>query len=130
MRTRWRPGPAEADGPVLISVTDFTGNACDLPSIYQAGLSLRRAWPDLGGAVGLWLWSKPLQRRSGSVSVWKTTADLHRFVAWPPHVAIMRRFRTRGQIHSHTWTADRFDPTEIWARTQVLLSSQQSADAQ
>ena len=48
-------------------------------------------------------------------------ADLHRFVAWPPHVAIMRRFRDRGTVRAHTWTADGFDPAETWTRVARLL---------
>ncbi|MEU9020618.1 hypothetical protein [Actinomadura sp. NPDC048394] len=119
----WRPGPAAGNGPVLVSVTDFTcAHPSDLPKVYRAGLDLRRAWPGLEGAVGLWLWTKPLRLRSGSVSIWETREDLHRFVAWPPHVAIMRRFRNRGAIRAHTWTADRFDPAETWARAARLLA--------
>ncbi|MDL4818006.1 hypothetical protein [Actinomadura opuntiae] len=119
----WRPGPADGRGPVLVSVTDFTcDHATDLPEVYRAGLTLRRAWPDLQGAVGLWLWTKPLQLRCGSVSIWETTEDLHRFVAWPPHVAIMRRFRNRGAIRASTWTADAFDPAETWTRAARVLA--------
>jgi hypothetical protein len=119
----WRPGPAGGRGPVLVSVTDFTcAHASDLPKVYRAGLALRRAWPGLEGAVGLWLWTKPLQLRSGSVSVWESAEDLHRFVAWPPHVAIMRRFRDRGAIRADTWTADGFDPAETWTRAARLLA--------
>ncbi|TDD66253.1 hypothetical protein [Actinomadura rubrisoli] len=127
LRTSWRRGPAKSRGPILVSVTDFTGTARDLPRIYRAGLELRRAWPDLEGAVGLWLWTRPLQRRSGSVSIWTTEADLHRFVAWPPHVAIMRRFRHRGRIRAHTWEVDHFDPGQIWARAHQLLDAQPEA---
>ncbi|WP_433478111.1 hypothetical protein ACQPZP_14390 [Spirillospora sp. CA-142024] len=121
MRSPWRAGPAAGDGPVLVSVTDFTcANPLDLPKVFRAGMDLRRAWPDLEGAVGVWLWARPLRRRCGSVSVWTDEAALKRFVGWPPHVAIMRRFRNRGTIHAHTWEADRFDPAETWARAGRL----------
>ncbi|MFI0482074.1 hypothetical protein [Actinomadura sp. 9N215] len=122
LRSPWRDGPSSAAGPVLVSVTDFTcANPLDLPAIYRAGMDLRRSWPDLEGAVGLWLWSLPLRRRSGSVSVWDDEAALKRFVAWPPHVAIMRRFRSRGTTRAHTWEADRFDRAGTWTRALRVL---------
>jgi hypothetical protein len=57
LRTSWTPGPAAGTtGSVLISVTDFQASRLrDLPGICQAGLTLRRAWPHLAGAVGMWL---------------------------------------------------------------------------
>lgn len=123
LRSPWQAGPAAAAGPVLVSVTDFTcAHALDLPSVFRAGMALRRSWPDLEGAVGLWLWSRPRQRRCGSVSVWTDEAALRRFVGWPPHVAIMRRFRDRGTIRAHAWRADAFDPVEVWARAEGVLA--------
>jgi hypothetical protein len=124
LRTRWTPGPAEgAAGAVLISVTDFrASHVRDLPGIYQAGLALRRGWPQLTGAVGMWLWSEPLARRCGSVSIWEDEEALHRFVAWPDHVAIMRRYRGRGQLSSTAWTANRPDPAAAWANVRSYLS--------
>ncbi|WP_242890343.1 hypothetical protein [Actinomadura litoris] len=121
-RTHWTRGPAAAEGTVLVSVTDFTGRARDLPAIYRAGMDLRRAWPDMEGAVGLWLWASPGRRRTGSVSVWRGEADLLRFVGWKPHVAIMRRFRDRGALVSHTWETDAFAPPTTWARAEELLA--------
>ncbi|MFF4618858.1 hypothetical protein [Nonomuraea jabiensis] len=78
LRSRWTPGPAAgATGSVLVSVTDFrTGRLRDLPGVYQAGLTLRRAWPDLPGAVGMWLWTQPLEGRCGSVSIWQDEGSL------------------------------------------------------
>ncbi|WUH96653.1 hypothetical protein OHR68_24140 [Spirillospora sp. NBC_00431] len=122
MRSPWREGPASATGPVLVSVTDFTcANPLHMPAVFRAGMALREGWPGLEGAVGLWLWSYPLSRRCGSVSVWEDEAALKRFVAWPPHVAIMRRFRHRGTIRAHTWEADRFEPRETWGRARRVL---------
>jgi hypothetical protein len=123
LRTRWTPGPAASTvGPVLISVTDFQANRLrDLPGIYHAGLTLRRAWPHLAGAVGMWLWTNPRQGRCGSVSIWQDEKALHRFVAWPDHVTIMRRYRGRGQLRSITWTGTQPDPA-VWAQARSYLS--------
>jgi hypothetical protein len=123
LRTRWTPGPAAGTaGPVLISVTDFHASRLrDLPGIYQAGLTLRRAWPHLTGAIGMWLWTELLQGRCGSVSIWQDEQALHRFVAWPDHVTIMRRYRGRGELRSTTWTATQPGPA-IWAQARSYLS--------
>ncbi|WP_242901704.1 hypothetical protein [Actinomadura terrae] len=127
-RTHWTRGPAAAEDTVLVSVTDFTGRARDLPSIYRAGTELRSAWPEMEGAIGLWLWAVPLQRRTGSVSVWRTEADLLRFVGWKPHVAIMRRFRDRGHLASHTWETGDFTPPTTWTRAEELLTGTDRQD--
>ncbi|WP_067816429.1 hypothetical protein [Actinomadura kijaniata] len=130
MRTRWIPGPAaDTEGPVLVSVTEFTGDAFrDVPAIYRAGLELSRAWPRLDGAVGTWLWARPLGRASGSVSVWEDEAALRRFVSWAPHVAIVRRFRDRGRVRATTWHADRFAGDEAW-REAVRFLEDRTASA-
>ncbi|MFI0368235.1 hypothetical protein ACH35V_10160 [Actinomadura sp. 1N219] len=123
LRTRWRDGSSSAKGSVVVSVTDFTcANPLDMPAIFRAGMTLRRSWPDLSGAIGLWLWTIPLRRRCGSISIWQDETALNHFVAWPPHVAIMRRFRHRGTIRAHTWESDRFDPAETWLRAHQILN--------
>lgn len=111
------PGAADGGGgPVLVSVTAFRADRrLDLPGIYRAGMRLRRIWPQLTGAVGMWLWAEPLRGRSGSVSVWRDQAALHRFVAWPEHVKIMQRYRGRGQVTAATWTVAEPDRETIWA---------------
>jgi hypothetical protein len=127
LRSRWTPGPAaDTAGPVLVSITDFQARRlCDLPGIYQAGLTLRRGWPQLTGAIGMWLWTEPLGLRCGSVSIWQDVAALHRFVAWPDHVTIMRRYRGRGELRSTTWMAARSDPAAIWAEARPRLSGKE-----
>src|SRR5438270_921834 len=75
----WTWGPAEVGGSVLVSVTDFhLQHTGDLLRVYLAGLRLSRAWGSMSGAVGMWLWTKPLGKRSGSVSVWRSEEDLRR----------------------------------------------------
>jgi hypothetical protein len=123
LRSEWRPGPqAGVDGPLFVSVTDFTGHAfLDLPGIARAGYGLRRAWPQLDGAVGMWLWAMPAARRSGSVSIWTSEAALDSFVRWPPHVAIMRKYRSRGRIRVHSWKIDEFDLPVVWRQARRTL---------
>jgi hypothetical protein len=120
----WSWGPARADaGEILVSVTDFeVVRARDLPSVYAEGLRLRRSWPSITGAVGMWLWAKPLHHRSGSVSLWRSEADLLRFVRWPRHVETMHRYRHAGEITSTSWRAERFDAWGIWATAAARLS--------
>jgi heme-degrading monooxygenase HmoA len=109
----WQPGPAserDHERAAVVSVTDFRAHqARDLPRIYLSGLRLREGWYAMPGAIGLWLWSEPLNKgRGGSVSIWESEADLRRFVALPAHVAIMRRYRTLGTLRSTTWQMERF----------------------
>jgi len=110
MCTPCAPGPdAAASGPVVVSVTDFTvARWRHVPGIALTGLRLRMGWYAMPGAVGLWLWSLPAQRRSGSISVWTGEDELRRFVALPEHVAVMRRNRDRGALRATTWRAERF----------------------
>ncbi|MES9541103.1 MULTISPECIES: hypothetical protein [unclassified Actinomadura] len=123
LRTAWRAGPVRATGPVLVSVTDFTcARPLDLARAFRAGMALRRSWPELEGAVGLWLWTDLRRRRCGSVSVWTDEAALRGFVAWPPHVAVMRGFRRRGTIRAGTWQTEAFEPAETWARAERVLA--------
>jgi hypothetical protein len=124
LKTPWRSGPAHGtQGSVLISVTDLRLNtALDMPGAFLAAMRLRRAWPDLGGAVGMWLWARPLQKRSGAVSVWQGETDLLRFVRWPVHVAIMRHYRDAGELSSVSWDAEHFEGPEIWRKAARMLS--------
>jgi hypothetical protein len=126
----WQAGPAHGGrGPVLVSLTDFRlANARYLPGAYVAAMRLQRAWPRLEGAVGLWLWAKPLQRRSGSVSVWRSEEDLMAFVRWPVHVAIMCKYRGRGKLTSTTWAVNRFVADDVWNEAAQRLASCEIAE--
>ena len=116
LRSKWITGPEAAfAGPVLVSVTEFT--LADLrrtPGAYRAGFTLSREWPRLRGAVGLWLWTEPLRKRLGSVSVWRDRAGMRGFVGLPAHVAIIRRYRDIGVTRATTWHTDDVDPHVIW----------------
>lgn len=120
----WREGPAARHaGPVVVSLTDFrSGHAADLPGVYLAGLRLREGWYAMPGAIGLWLWGQPLQRRGGSLTVWESKEDLRRFVSLPAHVAIMRRYRDRGTIASDTWELERFAGSAVREAAEARLA--------
>jgi hypothetical protein len=108
---------------VLISVTGFKVTRLrDMPGVWLAGVRLRRAWPQLEGAVGLWLWTEPFKRRGGSISVWESEDDLLQFVRWPVHVAIMRKYRKRGSLRSTTWEADRLVLSDVWREAKLRLA--------
>ncbi|MEV0201176.1 hypothetical protein [Nonomuraea sp. NPDC050691] len=127
LTSRWTPGPAAGvTGPVLVSVTDFHADRLrDMPGVYQAGLALRRAWPDLPGAVGMWLWTEPLRGRCGSVSIWLDEQALRGFVGLPDHVAIVRRYRGRGRLRSTAWTTTQAD-RGVWAQARAYLAGEET----
>jgi hypothetical protein len=109
---------------VFVSVTDFRVHKLrDIPSVAAAGARLRRGWPQLPGAVGLWTWIDLPQRRVGSVSVWTSEADLSRFLGSPEHVAIMKKFRARMAGSSTAWRADRFTRADIWRRAKSRITA-------
>jgi hypothetical protein len=119
----WLPGPEHArDGSVEVSLTDFrAATDGDLEEIYQTGMTLGESWPIMSGAVGLWLWGKPSELRGGSVSVWRTDADLRRFVSWPVHVSIMNAWRPRIEVRVHHWTDSTFIPARAWSRAEEYM---------
>ncbi len=123
--SKWRTGPqAAAKGRLLISFTDFTANGfLDLPGAFRAGLSLREGWPRMSGAVGIWLWAAPMQRRCGSLSIWTDEASLREFVRTPDHLAIVRAYRGRGSMRSEMWVADDSLPRrELRAMAEARVS--------
>ncbi|MEU7859605.1 hypothetical protein [Nonomuraea sp. NPDC049141] len=113
MRSRWIAGPEpRGDDPVLVSRTDFRVNhRTDLPRAAFAGWRLARLWPELDGAIGLWLWTDVKDRRCGSVSVWRDEAALRGFVRLAAHVRIMRAYRGRGVLTS---TSIRTSAEDLW----------------
>ncbi|MEV6908429.1 hypothetical protein [Amycolatopsis sp. NPDC051071] len=122
LKTTWKPGPAEARGSVLVSVTDFASDRrLDLPGIYRAGRRLAALWPDLDGAVGHWLWVDIRGSRSGSVSLWRDAGAMRAFIGLPVHVDIMRTYRKRGTIRATTWTADDPELSAVWREAVDFL---------
>nr|WP_063571723.1 hypothetical protein [Luteibacter rhizovicinus] len=113
--SRWSNGPESPDAnDVFVSVTRFRAfRLTDLPRIALAGFALKRHWRELPGAIGTWLWVDIGERSSGSVSVWRAESDMRRFVRWPPHVEIVKRYRATGVMSSTAWVAPRFDPSAV-----------------
>ncbi|MEV6066447.1 hypothetical protein AB0L82_07855 [Nocardia sp. NPDC052001] len=114
----WNPGPRQdLSGDVFVSVTDFlAGSDEEVRTIYEIGLELGRTWPVMQGAVGLWLWGRPAERRGGSITVWESERDMRRFVRWPVHTAIVKAWRGRVGIGTDSWLAERFDAEQILTR--------------
>jgi hypothetical protein len=109
---------------VVVSVTDFASHRRrDLAGVALVGLRLRMGWYAMPGAVGLWLWSLPLQARSGSISVWTSEDDLRRFVGLPLHVEVMRRNARRGTVRATTWNAEEFVSSEVLGRARQWIVS-------
>lgn len=103
--SKWTPGASVgATGQLLVSVTDFTANRFrDLPRAAAAGFTLGGGWKDTDGAVGMWLWFMPTQRRCGSLSIWTGNEALRRFVGSSEHMVIVRAYRNRGTMNSDSW---------------------------
>ncbi len=128
----WQAGPRrDAPGPVFVSVTDFLATSEeDVQEIYKTGMRLGRNWPVMHGAVGLWLWARPSESRGGSISVWETEQDMRRFVRWPVHTDIMRKWRGRVRVATDSWQAARFDPREVWARARNTIEQRPHPQAE
>ncbi|KAA5835944.1 hypothetical protein F1721_06205 [Saccharopolyspora hirsuta] len=123
---RWKPGAAATSGdPVIVSVTEFTPHRpWTAVGVAARGMALRKTWPGLEGALGMWLWLAPDPRcpRSGAVSVWRTEADLRRFVGRRDHVRIMRAYRDRGTLRAKTWQEQHFNPPAIREAARTFLA--------
>lgn len=119
----WQAGPLhDTGGAVFVSVTDFlAASEEDVQAIYQTGMRLGRNWPVMHGAVGLWLWGRPSEARGGSISVWETERDMRRFVRWPVHAAIMRKWRGRVGLATDSWQAAKFEAEEVLARARNTI---------
>lgn len=120
--SKWMAGPqAAATGELLVSFTDFTTHRyVDLVPAARAGFELRRGWADMTGAVGMWLWFAPMQRRCGSLSIWMDESALRSFVRSPQHSAIVRAYRNRGTMRSDMWPVD-----STTARREIRAVAQQ-----
>ena len=129
--TDWLPGPSDGtQSPVVVSFIDFQSDSDeDLRQIAELGMKLAESWPIMRGAVGLWLWLKPAERRGGSLSIWDSNADLRRFIRWPVHVALMENWRGRVRVQSASWDDQRFVPARAWLRAEAHLSGPRDMSA-
>jgi hypothetical protein len=122
----WKSGPIapHPDQPVFVSLTDFhIHHLQHAPGAWRTALRLRRSWPRLAGAVGLWLWSEPFRLRSGSVSIWQSEEALTRFVRSEVHRAIVYEYQRHMRGTSCSWIAPCFDRPAIWSRAVSELRS-------
>lgn len=120
----WKTGARPPrTGPVHVSMNDYLIHRLrDVPRVAREGLRLRRLWPRTEGALGLWVASFRDGRRQVSISVWRTSEDLQRFVRSPEHLRIMREFKDAGALHTNAWTAECFDPALIWRQGMNRLA--------
>ena len=120
----WKSGRLPGgDGPVHVSMNDYWIHRLrDVPRVALRGLRLRRHWPEVDGALGLWMASFKLGRRQVSISIWRSAEDLRHFVQSPDHQQIMRDFEHAGALHTNAWTAERFDPAMIWRQAVDRLT--------
>ncbi|MDL4813784.1 hypothetical protein [Actinomadura opuntiae] len=120
----WKNGDDAADGGrVHVSMNDYLVHRFrDVPRVARAGMRFRHAWPDTEGALGLWLATTGDGRRQISVSVWRDSADLQRFVRSPGHRRVVRDFRDSGTLINTMWTAERLDRRLIWRQAEERLT--------
>lgn len=120
----WVDGP-HSNSPtsaIVASFTDFRAeNHDDLKEIFDTGIELGKNWPIMEGAIGLWLWGKPADLRGGSLSFWRSEADLRRFVGWRVHTTIIQKWRSRVTVRSRTWHDEEFRPSDAWVRAERLM---------
>ena len=94
----------------------------DIPRVAREGMGFRRNWPRTEGALGLWMAAFGSPRRQVSVSIWRSSDDLHEFVRSPRHLRVMREFRSAGHLFTNAWTAERFDRSLIWQQAEDRLT--------
>jgi len=118
------PGPvARTDGPVVVSLTEFTARRLgDLPAIVRDGLALKRGWWAMPGAISVLLYLEPGRRIGGSLSVWAGENELKRFVALPRHREIVRRHRAHVTVRAATWHMERFRVEDAWEQRRERLA--------
>ena len=120
----WKRGPlAEAPGPLYVSVTEFRYQRMSvMPRVAWNALRLRRGWGSREGAVALRTAGQATEPISISLSVWRSEADLQRFLRSPEHVDLVRRFRPH-LVESRSFAFETGDRPGrgIWARGMSLL---------
>ena len=121
--TDWLPGPSDGtQSPVVVSFIDFHSRfRRGLAANTELGMKLAQSRPIMRGAVGLWLWLKPAERRGGLLSIWDSNADLRRFIRWPVHVALIKNWRARVRVQSASLDDQRFVPAQAWLRAEAQM---------
>jgi hypothetical protein len=86
----------------------------DVPRVARAGYGLAAYWPQVEGALGLWVAAFRGGFRQVSISIWRSSDDLNRFAQSPAHLRIVREFKDAGVLYTNAWTAERLDRDVIW----------------
>ncbi|MDR3415467.1 MAG: hypothetical protein P4L83_04695 [Nevskia sp.] len=117
IRLPWKAGSCDAGGgAVVVSATRFTFTRLrDLPGVFLAGLRLRRQWSAMEGAIGLSMAGRVLRRTTYTISVWRSEAELRRFLGSPAHQRLVRRYRGRVESSAAAqWQVETFDLAQAW----------------
>ena len=125
IRNRWKPGPAAASGPVVVSATRFLYRRWrSMPRVWLNGWRLRRAWGGRQGSIGLFTAVERGRAVTYSLSAWASEEDLRRFLRAPEHVELMREFRGRlAESTSVVWEMDYFTPEAAWREGLARLGA-------
>jgi hypothetical protein len=70
---------------------------------------------------GLWFAAFDRGHRQVSVSIWRTSGDLRRFVRSRDHELVMQRFRDAGSLYTTSWTVTGSDPANVWRDAEARL---------
>jgi hypothetical protein len=129
IRMPWKPGPAAAEGPVVVSATRFVySRLAYLPAVGWHAWRLRRRWGSRPGSIGLLVGSKPLERTTYSISVWRSEDELKAFLRAPDHLPLIRRFKGRLEAStSAVWRTDSFQVDEAWEEATRRLEEPRTA---
>lgn len=122
---KWKSGPAARhSGPLLVSATRFTyRRVWHMPGVFWRGWLLRKAWGSIEGAVGVSISGDLLKKTTYTVSVWRSEADLFRWLASPDHAAVMRDYRARLESHaSVSWQVERLALRETLEQARIKLA--------
>jgi hypothetical protein len=127
LRLAWKSSYGSVNAqrrPIVLSATRFTYRSlADLPGVFWHGLGLRRNWPKIAGAVGVFLAGDVWQRTTYTVSAWNTESDLRRWLASPEHMRLVRQYRSRVQSSAAVlWNSDQLRVHEIFREGMVRLA--------
>jgi hypothetical protein len=119
------PGPAKREGSVFVIATRFTyRHLWHVPFVVWHGLAMRRHWDRVEGAIGMFSGASLLERTTYTVTVWRTEADLQRWMGSSYHVRLMKDYR--GSLESSEaigWLTEAFEPNEAWREALARLGA-------
>jgi hypothetical protein len=132
LRLSWQIGSSDGKaGPILWSATRFTyRRLVDMPGVFLHGLGLRRSWPEIEGAIGVFLAGDLFRRTTYTVSAWTDDASLRRWLRSPAHAQLVRRYLSRMQSSTVvTWQVARLRVRGTFAEGLARLAEADAAQA-